>query len=122
MIRLSLPAYDAKQPLSFELAGHVHNTGGQAFGAQIQIRLWAGGFAGNVVREVTMAVAPTVGMALAQGSATINLPDALGLTGGEGWFSVEPTSITTGYVFIHDVVVTYTPAGAAHVKAQGHFS
>lgn len=124
MIRLSLPAYDPARPLSISLAGHL-GLGVFEFSEPIEIsedfwfRTWADGFVGDVTAPGTVyGTAAGPGMVPMSGHLVIPAPDALGLTGSEGWFTLEV------YIdfFVHDVVVDYTPLGAVEGRAQGHFS
>lgn len=122
MIRLSLPAFDPKRPLAIRAAGRFQNLGGLEFQVYVVIRFWAGGFAGNVVRDLMLTGPAGEGMLPCDGDLFIPSPDAIGLTGTEGWFAIEPSLLVSGYIYVHDVNVTYTPPGADATKAKGHFS
>jgi len=123
VIRLSLPAYDTTRPLTFSIAGHI----GVSYELSetidifedVWVRTWADGFVGDVnARGQVHGVAHGPGMVPVSGHVFISNPDALGMTGSEGWFTLE----FYASVFVHDVLVDYTPLAATGGRAQGHFS
>jgi hypothetical protein len=128
MLKLSLPAYDAERPLTIRLVGRSRVapngdpfSGGQAY-APFSIELYPDAWIGDVrvaLDEAAFATPAGSGWFDFDVSHSIDVPAALGLHGGEGWFRLWSEK----WVLITDCQVSYTPSGPGDgTTAQGFFS
>lgn len=125
MIRLSLPAFDARRPL--RLTAYCSQQGFnefQTYSIPFHFRTWVDGFVGNVqfsFAEVPVPMAPSSQRVFFVSECYIGNPDHYGLTGSEGWFDLVP--IQHYWTWVHDLQITYTEAEQqTDGRADGHYS
>lgn len=107
MIRLSLPRYNPAKPLTLEADVRLYSADPvPANWVQFfRYRFWADGFAQDhyeLVESFEELAAGWNSFAL----TTTFQPGAVGLSGDEGWFSLDPLR----RCFVTDLRLTYTPA------------
>lgn len=125
MIRLSLPPYDPKQPLAFRAACSVQGWDWDDMQfSPFQVRMHPDTFVGDVLipfDDVNLGQRRPDERVPFYCEVTLSNPEAFGLTGAEGWFDLAPWM--DRWVFIHDLVVYYTPREQQDDgRSEGFFS
>jgi hypothetical protein len=128
MIRLSLPPFDPKAGLVFDLTIRVETSStkgntfdpGQVIDA-VTIGIFTGRCFGWAYGESELLVLPNVaGIHTLKTAVRFNSAEAAGLTGNEGWFNLMTGSGC--FVFVTDCVLAYTTfGGQGSTTNQGYF-
>jgi len=128
MIRLSLPPFDPKGSLIFDLTIRVEtsSTKGNAFDLgqaihPVTIGIFTGRCFGWAYGESELLVLPgAAGVHTLKTTVRFNDAGAVGLTGSEGWFNLMTGSGC--FVFVTDCVLAYARLGAqSSATNQGYF-
>lgn len=118
MIKLSVPAFDSTSPLrfAFKVRSYTYDIPsppGQTY-SPFEVCFYVDAFVGWVRFPAESVEKPTaIGFRTFDTEVRLDSPSAVGLRGGEGWFTLEALSVC----WVTDCQITYTPATASDGRA-----